>query len=1195
MNFFNTFFTFVMITFSTYSYALSGYTDYEVQCISGSVELDDMRLTDHELRWLNSKKNFIVAVDKTMHSALLETVPGQRAKGINADYLGLLQQNLKVNVTVREYARTEDAVSALKAGEVDAMLTDLLNRHYKDAALNTSLPLITSYTVLVTTVDNTMLPLSTTQPVKIARVNDYPAIEVITRSFPNATVVDYPDYYKALSSVSSGDNQYFIGSNVITSTLISRYFTHALNAIKYDNSASQRNFFLTRKETPVMNNTLNHFIDSLTNEARRDVIQNWLNTGNLGFVNHPLTLTNQEQNWLNHHPEVKVLTTSFHPPLSMTDENGDPRGMMGDLLNIISLQTGIHFVPVTAPIPPPGDNLHPKGEWDIFPGAIYTEKREHQVAFSNTLMVSPYVYVMRKERARDQAIIPGMKVGLPSYYGLDEILKKRHPQVKWIAVDNASAAFNQLQDGTLDALVAIQPTARFMVDHYYPDTQDFFRINDVPGAAIAFALPRGEPELKSIINKALDNLPPSEILRLTEKWTKMPKVTIDTWDLYSKQFYIFTALALALVVSSLLWGFYLLREVQRRKVVQGRLENQISFRRALSDSLPAPSYVVNAEGKIISYNRAFVQYFTEAYLGNAMLPLTDPQSPFAAIMPDFANMALDDQGNRPVKTSELDISNGCATRNIQHWLTLCDRPANADQIFICGWEDITETRSLIHELEVEKNKAITATVAKSQFLASMSHEIRTPVSSIMGFLELLSTPQQTEAQKAEAIALAYSTGQSLLGLIGDVLDVDKIESGKYQLQPEWLDMSVHLTTIYQPFHTLAARKKIQMVLNNTLSPNCLVMIDPQAIKQVLTNLLSNALKFTQQGSIRLTAMLVAEGNTQARLLIDVADSGSGISDEEQRLLFEPYSQTRSGRQHTGSGLGLMICRQLVSNMRGEISVKSSPGVGSTFSVSIPVPVMACQGEVVKPCQVSHPLPKNLQVLIADDHPTNRLLLKRQLSTLGYEVSEACDGEEALKHLANRHFDLLITDVNMPHLDGFGLIQAVRDQNMPLTIWGLTANAQSHERERGLRHGMDLCLFKPLTLEILKTHLSRLSSPDESISAPRWLDIRVLKENTDNDPELMREIVQTFSQESREDFAQAQQALKEGNWLAFRKHIHRLHGSAGILSLTRLKALCFELESQPFNDNELPTHAPLMQVLAEHLAELEHEFALWLRP
>lgn len=226
MNFFNTFFTFVMITFSTYSYALSGYTDYEVQCISGSVELDDMRLTDHELRWLNSKKNFIVAVDKTMHSALLETVPGQRAKGINADYLGLLQQNLKVNVTVREYARTEDAVSALKAGEVDAMLTDLLNRHYKDAALNTSLPLITSYTVLVTTVDNTMLPLSTTQPVKIARVNDYPAIEVITRSFPNATVVDYPDYYKALSSVSSGDNQYFIGSNVITSTLISRYFTH---------------------------------------------------------------------------------------------------------------------------------------------------------------------------------------------------------------------------------------------------------------------------------------------------------------------------------------------------------------------------------------------------------------------------------------------------------------------------------------------------------------------------------------------------------------------------------------------------------------------------------------------------------------------------------------------------------------------------------------------------------------------------------------------------------------------------------------------------------------------------------------------------------------------------------------------------------------------------------------------------------
>jgi len=1193
MNFFNCFFISVILFLSIQAHAVTSYTDYDVQFNHGSVELNDLRLTNHELRWLNSKKNFIVAVDRTMHSALLQTESGMQAKGINADYLGLLQQSLKVKVVLREYPSKADAVKALKEAEVDVMLTDLMNSRPEEPSFNLSRPLITTFPVLVTSVNSTMNPLSTIKPVKIARVSDYPTTVEIARSFPNATVIDYPTYYEALASVSSGENQYFIGSNIITNTLISRFFTHSLNAIKYYDCPCQRNFFYTRKEMTMLPDILNRFINSLTNEVRRDVIQNWLNAGNLGFINKPLTLTSQEKKWIKNHPAVNVLVTSFHPPFSMTDENGAPRGMMGDLLNIIELQTGMKFIPVSAPVTPPGDILHPEGKWDIFPGAIYSEEREQEVAFSEMLMMSPYVYVVQKERMKDKTLKPGMKVGLPSYYGLNTTLKKRHPEVEWVPVTNASAAFHQVQEGKLDALVATQSTARYMVDHYYPDTQDFFRIQDVPHAAIAFAFPRGEPELKSIIDKALNNLPPSEIFRLTEKWTKMPNVTIDTWDLYSQQFYIVTALAVSLILSTLLWGFYLLREVRRRKTIQGDLENQISFRKALSDSLPTPSYVVNSQGCIVSHNRAFSQYFTEEYYAIASLPLTHPHSPFAGMMAEFPGMQLDEGGNRPINTCELEISNGRATRYIQHWLTLCDMPASADRVFICGWEDITETRALISELEMEKNKAINATLAKSEFLASMSHEIRTPVSSIMGFLELFTSQEQTEEQKAEAIKLAYSTGQSLLGLIGDILDVDKIESGNYQLQPEWLDMAEHLTVIYRAFHALAARKNIQLLIDNSLSHHCLIMIDPQAIKQVLTNLLSNALKFTETGSVRLNAMLVAQDTDTAKLIVDVVDSGSGISEEEQKLLFKPYSQTHSGRQQMGSGLGLMICKQLVGKMRGELSVKSRPGVGSTFSVSIPVAVTTRQCVVAEHYSQSYTLPDTLRILIADDHPTNRLLLKRQLSTLGYDVTEACDGEDALDKVSQHHFDLLITDVNMPRLDGFELTQALRQQNNTLTIWGLTANAQTHERVRGLGCGMDLCLFKPLTLDVLKTQLSKLAPPAPLVSAPQYLDIRLLQENTENDPELMREIVLTFIKESRGDLSLARQALNKGDKHAFKKRIHRLHGSAGILNLTRLRDICYQLESQPFTGSSSLAHTQLMQTLAEHLAELDQEIALFL--
>lgn len=221
-----------------------------------------------------------------------------------------------------------------------------------------------------------------------------------------------------------------------------------------------------------------------------------------------------------------------------------------------------------------------------------------------------------------------MKVAIPYYYELHSQLKEMYPEVEWIKVDNASAAFHKVKEGELDALVATQLNSRYMIDHYYPNELYHFLIPGVQNASLSFAFPRGEPELKDIINKALNAIPPSEVLRLTEKWIKMPNVTIDTWDLYSEQFYIVTTLSVLLVGSSLLWGFYLLRSVRRRKVIQGDLENQISFRKALSDSLPNPTYVVNWQGNVISHNSAFEHYFTADYYKNAMLPLENSDSPF---------------------------------------------------------------------------------------------------------------------------------------------------------------------------------------------------------------------------------------------------------------------------------------------------------------------------------------------------------------------------------------------------------------------------------------------------------------------------------------------------------------------------------------------------------------------------------------
>lgn len=1150
----------VMILFSNQAFASDIATNYEIKYSNDSIKLDDFYLSNAELRWLNSKKQFVIAIDSTMHSALIKKEPNQLAKGIGADYLGLLQQHLKVRLVLRVYHHAQDAASALAKGEVDMILTDLLNNSQQKKAFNISKPLITTFPSLITTVNGTMSPLSTNKQVRIARVKGYPGNAEILHDFPNAIIIDYADHYEALSSVSSGIDQYFLGSNLITSKLISEYFPHSLNIIKYYKNPRQYSFFYTRKEMPLLNTILNRFVSNLTNDVRRDIISNWLSTGNLGFLEQPLNFTQQEKKWLKKHQSVKILIPSFHPPFSMADQQGGPRGIMGDLLNIIELQTGIKFESIPSKSLPSAENIQQNGGWDVLAGAVYYEKRHYQAAFSDMIMSLPYVYVMKKERNKNRKITPGMKIGIPSYYGVTDELKKLNPGVIWVKIDYPCTAFQQVQVGELDALVVTQPTAKYMIEHYYPDSQLFFRVPDVPHAEIAFAFPRGETELKSIMNKALNNLPDSEMLHLIDKWTKIPKIKIDTWNLYSKQFYIFAAIAISLTISSVLWGVYLLREVNRRRVIQGNLENQLSLRKALSDSLPTPCYVVDFDGNILSHNRAFARYFTSAYYANALQPLSSSSSPFSYIMSQLVTMQFNDNENRPVNICEMKISNGLENRNIKHWQTFCDMPASADRVFICGWEDVTDTSTLIQELEIEKNKAINATIAKSQFLATMSHEIRTPVSSIMGFLEILTQNSQSEEQKIEAINLAYSTGQSLINLIGEILDIDKIESGRYQLQEQLINISEHLTNIFNAFDLLAKRKDISLKFKNGLDKNQLLMIDPQAIKQVLTNLLSNALKFTDTGSVILTAQLHTLNKNNGELIIEVLDSGIGISAEAQELLFKPYSQIPCGREHQGSGLGLMICKHLVEKMKGEISVKSKPGLGSTFLITIPVSLNISECNNYYISKSSYSLPSNLHVLIADDHPTNRLLLKRQLNSLGYEVTEACDGEDALNKACNKYYDLLITDVSMPHLDGFELTKALRLKNKNLPIWGLTANAQMHERERGLDSGMNLCLFKPLTLDMLKNYLSQLPSFLLNVKVNRQLNIQMLRDNTDSDPEMIRELLQTFISSARDDLKMALHASEQNDWISFKKHIHRIHGSSQILNLVNLSEICDKLES-----------------------------------
>ncbi|HGM5491481.1 TPA: transporter substrate-binding domain-containing protein [Serratia fonticola] len=1116
-----------------------------------------------DLVWLVKKQSLIVAVYGVESPPLSMNSATGRYRGMNADYLVLLGKALHINVIVKHYADRQQALAALQAGSVDLVLSSPSGANQLEAPFIASLPLVQGYPTLVTRQAEVMKPFhDTSDKVKVAIVQGFPPEPFIKQWFPNATIVSFVSEYQALASVANQQSDYFLGNNLTTSFIIARDFYQTLGMVKFWREPQAGNAFIALASQQNLVNITNSFISSLTEPLHSQIAQSWIDMGNLTFLTKALALTSQETRWLEKHPKLRVLINPYYAPFSMVDENQEIRGLVGDILNLIQLQTGLAFEPVIANSNEEMVSIMRRGDWDILPSATYSPEREDQIAFTHPFLATPFVMVTRVGAMQTEELKPGTKVAIPAYHTLSEKLKTKYPGVQWVEVENTSAALSMLDRGEIDAVVSTQLASRYIIDHYYPNRLSYFRIPDERTAQISFAIPRGSQELQGILNKALDDIPPKELLNLAGKWVKTPEVKIDTWNLYNRPFYLVIVLATLLVVSSLLWGAYLLRAIRKSKAAQAALEYQLGFRQTLFNSIPVPVYVISLEGVLESYNSAFGSFFSPELHAAMQHSLFDRRHPladiFAAVQPDIQQGLQVDQ----VIPHQLRLNNGTEERLILHWLTLCQLPANTPPTLICGWQDITESRQLMQALQVEKDKAIDANRAKSTFLASMSHEIRTPVSAIMGFLELLATHSQSPAEEKESVQLAYGTAQSLLGLIGDVLDMEKIESGNFELAPEWVDLASLLAATVSSFEGVAKLKDLRLSVDYRLGTPQALWLDPQAVKQVLANLLSNAIKFTVKGGVEVIAQTYAQGADQTRLTLSVKDSGAGISPQEQQRLFKPFSQTEGGKQHTGSGLGLTICRELVERMAGSIEMASQPGRGTTMTVTLTTAV----ADLAKVASVSF-TPKSLvsgspllRIVIADDHPTNRLLLRRQLDTLGYRVDEAIDGVDALAMIEANPYDLLITDLNMPNMDGMTLTRRVREFNQDIIIWGLTANAQAEEKERCLAMGMNLCLFKPIDLPQLEAALQGVIAPSPAEPLSEFVDMATLQALSLGDSALMHQMLEQSRQENDKDLEAARQALELQDWPTLQRHLHRINGTAQLLGATSLQLLSEELEN-----------------------------------
>ncbi|ONH50748.1 two-component system, NarL family, sensor histidine kinase EvgS [Pseudomonas cedrina] len=1164
-----------------------------------TLENPRLELDESDWRWLRERRVLLMGVSAPDY-APFDLSNDNDFEGITADYAWLISLILNIPIEVRRYDTRDEVIEALKRGEVD--LVGSANGY---EAADKDLVLSRSYAndqpVLVTRAGDSHSLSADLAGKRVAMLYHYMQPDAVQAFYPKAQLLLYGSTHQAIGAVAFGQADVFLGDAISTRYLINK--NHLNNVRMADFSALEVNpfgFAFTEDNIRLLN-IINAALAVIPAGQQMEILRRW-SAGDSGFLAADrLRLSENERRWLEKHPLVKVAALDKFVPLSFFNEQGQFVGLSEEVLSRVSLRTGLKFeVLQGSSLPRQIDDVS-NGAVDILAVITPSVERSEKLRFTRPYLSNPYVLVAR---AGDESLVtledmPGKRLAFIGGNSLATQIARDYPGIDCFNVENPEQALDLVAKGGADATVISLISARYMIARHF---RDRLRITSTVGtepARIAFGVNRSQLELYSILEKALLSITPEEMDELTNRWRSEIIIEDSYWISHRSVIIQGFGLAALLLLITLGWVLYLRNLIRRRAQAERALSDQMRFMSELIDGTPHPIYVRDRQGRLMACNNAYLDVFgfkLEDVIGKTVVQTDTGNPPQAqSYHADYLNVM--ELGEPQIRDRVLKVPGG-GVLTIYQWM-LPHRDSHGKVVgMIAGWVDVSERQRLLGQLQEAKEEADAANRAKTTFLATMSHEIRTPMNAVIGMIELAQKNAEQGRVDQDALEVASMASRSLLELIGDILDIARIESGHLSLTLAPANLHELLASVARVFEGLARDKGLQLQVELAPTTDRQVLIDPLRFKQVVSNLLGNAIKFTASGQVRLGAQCrPAIADDHLNLQLYVEDTGVGISAEDQQRLFNPFIQGSNNDQsaRTGSGLGLVISRNLCEMMGGRLHLSSVLGKGTRVDVTLalalttPAASASSAGEPVPPTQA-------LNLLVVDDYPANRLLLSRQLGFLGHHIVTAEDGAEGYALWLDGKFDGVITDSNMPVMDGYTLARNIRAQERqrglaPCLILGFTANAQPEETERCRQAGMDGCLFKPTGLDDLRAALASRTVAIVRDEREPVCDLSTLTSLTGGDTSALNELLVPLLSSLAEDRSRLLALRQHADFATLHDLAHRVKGGARMVRAQALVNCCEALESVCENaDRDAVAVAVAVEALCAAIDDLRHSLS-----